>query len=62
VIVYLHGFRSSPQSFKARLLAARLGELGRGREWCCPTLPVSPADAIALIEREVESRRQPGNA
>ena len=60
MIVYLHGFRSSPQSFKARLLAARLGELGRGREWCCPTLPVSPADAIALIEREVESRRQPG--
>jgi hypothetical protein len=53
VIVYLHGFRSSPQSFKARLLAARLAALGRGSEWCCPTLPVSPADAVALAENDV---------
>ena len=60
MIVYLHGFRSSPQSFKARLLAARLAELGRGREWCCPTLPVSPAEAVALAEREVARSAQPG--
>ncbi|TDV35063.1 hypothetical protein C7405_10693 [Paraburkholderia caballeronis] len=60
MILYLHGFRSSPQSFKARLLAARLVELGREREWCCPTLPVSPADAVALAEREVERAAQPG--
>jgi hypothetical protein len=53
VIVYLHGFRSSPQSFKARLLAARLAELGRAGEWLCPTLPVSPAEAIAQIEQEI---------
>jgi len=59
VIVYLHGFRSSPQSFKARLLAARVAELGRAREWCCPTLPVSPAQAVALVEREVERDSQP---
>jgi len=60
VIVYLHGFRSSPQSFKARLLAARLTELGRGREWCCPALSVSPAGAIAQVEREVGQHRRPG--
>jgi hypothetical protein len=59
VIVYLHGFRSSPQSFKARLLAARVAELGRAHEWCCPTLPVSPAEAVALVEREVERGTQP---
>jgi uncharacterized protein len=56
VILYLHGFRSSPQSFKARVLAGRLAELGRGGEWCCPQLPVSPLETIALAEALVESR------
>jgi len=60
VIVYLHGFRSSPQSFKARLLAARMAELGRGGEWLCPTLPVSPDEAIALAEQEIGARVKPG--
>ena len=60
MIVYLHGFRSSPQSFKARLLAARLEEPGRAGEWLCPTLPVSPAEAIALAEREIGERVKPG--
>ncbi|WP_322072178.1 YqiA/YcfP family alpha/beta fold hydrolase [Paraburkholderia bannensis] len=60
MIVYLHGFRSSPQSFKARLLAARLAETGRASEWLCPTLPVSPAEAIAQIEREIAEKAQPG--
>jgi predicted esterase YcpF (UPF0227 family) len=50
VILYLHGFRSSPQSFKARMMRARLAELGRLSEWQCPVLPVSPCDAIALAE------------
>jgi predicted esterase YcpF (UPF0227 family) len=53
VILYLHGFRSSPQSFKARLLAARMAELGRAADWCCPSLPVSPREAIALAEQAV---------
>ena len=51
MILYLHGFRSSPNSFKARLLAARLAELGRADEWRCPMLPVSPLDAVALVEK-----------
>lgn len=57
MIVYLHGFRSSPASFKARLLAARLEEMGRADEWCCPMLPVSPLEAVTLVEREVAKRR-----
>jgi len=60
VIVYLHGFRSSPQSFKARLLAARLAELGRADEWLCPTLPVSPDETIELVEREIAQNARPG--
>lgn len=50
MICYLHGFRSSPQSFKAQLLAQRMNELGRAGEYLCPQLPVSPAAAIALTQ------------
>jgi len=61
VILYLHGFRSSPNSFKARLLAARLAELGRGDQWCCPTLPVSPLETVALVESVVAEARANGD-
>lgn len=50
MILYLHGFRSSPQSFKARLLAERMQQLGRAGEYLCPQLPASPAAAIALAQ------------
>ncbi|HJW56661.1 MAG TPA: YqiA/YcfP family alpha/beta fold hydrolase [Burkholderiaceae bacterium] len=48
MILYLHGFRSSPQSFKARMIAERLEVLGCGKEYQCPQLPASPRAAIAL--------------
>jgi uncharacterized protein len=48
MILYLHGFRSSPSSFKARLIAARMHALGRDAEYHCPQLPASPRDAVAL--------------
>ncbi len=57
-LIYLHGFRSSPQSFKARLLAARLQERGLGARFACPQLPASPARAVA----EVLDRLAPGPA
>jgi hypothetical protein len=57
VILYLHGFRSSPHSFKARVMAARLAELGRSDEWCCPMLPVSPLETVALAESLVKGRQ-----
>lgn len=53
-ILYLHGFRSSPKSFKAQMLArhvARLNEQGADLTWACPQLPPSPAQAWALIEQ-----------
>lgn len=56
MILYLHGFRSSPQSFKARLLAERLSAMGLAYLWACPQLPVSPAQAIADAERLMASR------
>lgn len=57
MILYLHGFRSSPNSFKARLLASRMHALGRADEWRCPMLPVSPLDAVALAEETVAGER-----
>jgi predicted esterase YcpF (UPF0227 family) len=48
MILYLHGFRSSPRSFKARVMHARMEELGRAEELICPQLPASPAAAMDL--------------
>lgn len=51
MIVYLHGFRSSPRSFKALLLAQRLRELGQPVPYACPQLPASPRAAVESVER-----------
>jgi predicted esterase YcpF (UPF0227 family) len=48
MILYLHGFRSSPQSFKARVVGRKMAELGRANELFCPQLPASPSEAMAL--------------
>jgi uncharacterized protein len=47
MILYLHGFRSSPQSFKAQMLARACA--ARGWPFACPQLPASPAQAAQLI-------------
>jgi predicted esterase YcpF (UPF0227 family) len=49
MLVYLHGFRSSPQSRKAQQIAARMQALGRAAEYVCPQLPASPQMAAQLI-------------
>ncbi|WP_077001142.1 YqiA/YcfP family alpha/beta fold hydrolase [Variovorax sp. KK3] len=52
-LLYLHGFRSSPQSTKARQVAARVAERHPQLHWWCPQLPPSPREAIDLIMRGV---------
>jgi predicted esterase YcpF (UPF0227 family) len=49
MIVYLHGFRSSPRSFKARVVGERMRALGRQDELICPQLPASPRAAMELV-------------
>ena len=49
LVLYAHGFRSSPQSFKARLIADRMAALGLAHRFACPQLPESPAEAAALL-------------
>ena len=53
-VLYLHGFRSSPRSFKARVVQKRLEELGRAHELICPQLPASPKAAMELALRLAE--------
>ena len=48
-LLYLHGFSSGPQSTKARQMAAWVAEHRPCVHWCCPQLPASPAQAVALI-------------
>lgn len=48
-LLYLHGFRSSPQSAKAQIMAQRVQSLHPGVTWWCPQLPASPAQAIDLL-------------
>jgi len=48
-ILYLHGFRSSPQSFKARLVRAWLQRHAPTVTWWCPQLPPSPREAWDLM-------------
>ena len=48
VIVYLHGFRSSPRSRKAQMLREYLQRRGLADRYVCPALPASPRTASQL--------------
>ncbi len=48
-LLYLHGFRSSPQSTKARQVAARVAQRHPQVVWWCPQLPPSPRAAMEMV-------------
>ena len=54
MIVYLHGFNSSPQSSKAQTLKRYLDGRGKGDEFSCPQLPPLPDLAVRRIEAELQ--------
>jgi uncharacterized protein len=49
-LLYLHGFRSSPRSFKAQRMQAWLASHRPQLHWYCPQLPPSPREALALLQ------------
>ncbi len=55
-ILYLHGFRSSPSSFKARRLGEHFAARGEAGRFLCPQLPPSPAEAFRLVRRMVDGK------
>ena len=59
-VLYLHGFRSSPQSAKARHVQAWIHATRADIVWCCPQLPPSPAAAMALMEQLTRDWPQAG--
>jgi predicted esterase YcpF (UPF0227 family) len=52
-LLYLHGFRSSPLSFKAQRMQAVLRERNPEVHWWCPQLPPSPRDAFTLLQHGI---------
>ena len=59
VIVYLHGFCSSPASWKARLLGEEMARRGLGGHFICPQLSPVPDEAIAAVSRIIEATPGP---
>ena len=54
-LLYLHGFRSSPQSMKARQVGAWVARHRSDVEWWCPQLPPSPAETMALVWQRIKA-------
>jgi len=52
-LLYLHGFRSSPKSFKARMTGDWLAQHRPDVRWWCPQLPPSPREAMDLVFAEL---------
>ena len=58
-IIYLHGFRSSPESLKARQLASALAARGQGERLICPALSPEPQAAIGQVEAIIAAQPRP---
>jgi predicted esterase YcpF (UPF0227 family) len=53
LIVYLHGFNSSPLSHKAQVMQRFMAERGLAHEYACPALPPLADQAIGAVERRL---------
>jgi uncharacterized protein len=51
LIVYLHGFNSSPLSHKAQVMQRFMAERGLAHEFACPALPPLAREAMREIEK-----------
>jgi UDP-N-acetylmuramate: L-alanyl-gamma-D-glutamyl-meso-diaminopimelate ligase len=61
-LIYLHGFRSSPNSFKAKMLAGQMAQLGCAADYHCPHLPASPKLAIGMAEQLIQDALRAGTS
>lgn len=59
LILYLHGFCSSPASWKARLLGDEMARRGLAAQFLCPQLPPVPGQVVAELSRFLETAGRP---
>lgn len=59
MILYLHGFCSSPASWKTQLLKEALTQRGQEDQFVCPMLSPIPQQAIAQAEAVIASATAP---
>ena len=60
LVVYLHGFRSSPLSSKARMTGDAIAhrvEQGAPIEWYCPQLHASPQESMDMVRRHIDASK-----
>jgi predicted esterase YcpF (UPF0227 family) len=57
LLIYLHGFNSSPSSFKARYLAEYLAHRGCEKQYLTPELDSCPATALAQVKQIIETHQ-----
>jgi predicted esterase YcpF (UPF0227 family) len=60
LVVYLHGFRSSPNSTKAVMTGEALKKLSKPThpiEWYCPQLLASPRASMAMVIEHIEQSK-----
>ncbi len=53
-LLYLHGFMSAPESFKAQVLKTVLASRKDGCHYVCPKLPIPPAEAVQVAMDSVK--------
>jgi hypothetical protein len=56
MLVYLHGFNSSPASHKAQVMKTYLEGRGQGHLYACPALPDTPREAVRAVEVAIAGR------
>ena len=57
LVVYLHGFRSSPRSSEARMTGDAIAhrvEQGATIEWYCPQLLASPKESMDMVIKRID--------
>ena len=60
LVVYLHGFRSSPRSSKALMTGDAIAhrvEQGATIEWYCPQLHASPQESMDMVRRHIDASK-----
>ena len=58
LILYIHGFLSSPQSLKAQQTQAYCASQNPLLHFSCPALPAYPAEAMAILEHVIRGAEE----